>query len=149
MLGDLLTLSTIKVNMECSDWKEAIGVGTGMLVEGGAIEEEYYDVIMDNFKKFGPYMVVAPGIVLSHARPENGVSRLAMSLVILKNPIEFGSKLNDPVKLIITLAAPDNLSHLKALSQLMELFMNSEDMSLMFKASSIEDVIKIINKYSN
>ncbi len=148
MLKDLLTWNNIKVNVECLDWKEAIKLGTQMLIDSGCVEERYYDAIIDNFRDFGPYMVVAPGIVLSHARPENGVKKLSMSLLTLKNPVEFGSESNDPVKLVITLAALDNENHLKALSQLMELFMNSEDMALIFKASNKEDVIEIIGKYS-
>lgn len=148
MLNNLLTWNTIKVNVECSHWTEAIKLGTNLLIENGCVEEKYYDAIINNFKEFGPYMVVAPGIVLSHARPENGVNKLSMSLITLKNPLEFGNTSNDPVKLIITLAAVDNETHLKALSQLMELFMNNEDMSSIFKASNKEDVIEIINKHS-
>jgi mannitol operon transcriptional antiterminator len=148
MLNDLLTWNTIKVNVDCSDWFEAVKVGASLLIENGFVEGRYYEAIIDNFKEFGPYMVVAPGIVLSHARPENGVKKLSMSLVTLKNPVRFGNESNDPVKLIITLAAVDNETHLKALSQLMELFMNSDDMSSIFKASNKEDIVEIINKYS-
>lgn len=148
MLNDLLTWNTIKVNADCSDWMQAIRLGTSLLIDNGYVEERYYDAIINNFKELGPYMVVAPGIVLSHARPENGVKKLSMSLVTLKNGVNFGNEANDPVKLIITLAAVDNETHLKALSQLMELFMNSEDLSSIFKASNKEDVIEIINKYS-
>jgi mannitol/fructose-specific phosphotransferase system IIA component (Ntr-type)/galactitol-specific phosphotransferase system IIB component len=148
MLNDLLTWNNIKINAECSEWMGAIKLGTQLLIENGCVEEKYYDAIINNFKEFGPYMVVAPGIVLSHARPENGVNKLSMSLITLKNPVEFGNKSNDPVKLIITLAASDNETHLKALSQLMELFMNNEDMSSIFKASNKEEVVEIINKHS-
>lgn len=148
MLKDLLTFNTIKVNAECTDWKAAIKLGTQLLIDNGYVEERYYDAIINNFMEFGPYMVVAPGIVLSHARSENGVNKLSMSLITLKNPLEFGNESNDPVKLIVTLAASDNETHLKSLSQLMELFMNSEDMSLIFKATNKEDVLEIINKYS-
>lgn len=148
MLNDLLTWNTIKVNANCGDWMEAIKLGTSILIDNGFVEERYYDAIINNFKQLGPYMVVAPGIVLSHARPEDGVKKLSMSLVTLKNPVEFGNEFNDPVKLVITLAASDNETHLKALSQLMELFMNCDDMDKIFKASNKEDIISIINKYS-
>ncbi|WDU82798.1 PTS sugar transporter subunit IIA [Caloramator sp. Dgby_cultured_2] len=93
-------------------------------------------------------MVIAPGIVLAHARPENGVKKLSMSLITLKNPINFGSELNDPVKLIITLAAIDSKTHLKALSQLMNLLMNTDDLNIIINAKSKEEVLNIINKYS-
>lgn len=148
MLKDLITWKTILLNAECSTWQDAIKLGTDILSENNYIDDRYYDAIMENFKNIGPYMVVAPGIVLSHARPEDGVKKLSMSLVTLKNPVNFGSELNDPVKLIITLAAIDNESHLKALSQLMELFMNSSDMNEIYRAKTKEEIINIVTKYS-
>ena len=92
-------------------------------------------------------MVIAPRIVLSHARPENGVNNTAMSMITLETPIEFGSDLNDPVTLVVTLAASDNSSHMETLAKLMELFMNAEDMDKVFEAASEEELLQIINKY--
>lgn len=149
MLSDLLTQETVRINVDCKDWVEAIKAGTEVLVEKGYVETKYEEAIIENFKTLGPYMVVAPGIVLSHARPENGVNTLSMSLTTLKEPVKFGNETNDPVKLVITVAAVDNETHLKALSQLMELFMNGEDMNVIFTSTNKEDVIKVINKYSN
>jgi mannitol operon transcriptional antiterminator len=148
MLNDLLTFDVIKLNVECSNWKEAIVEGTGLLEEKGCVETRYAEAIIDNFNQLGPYMVVAPGIVLSHARPENGVKRLSMSLITLRNGVKFGNETNDPAKLIITLAATDSESHLKAISQLMELFMNSSDLHAVMDATNKEQVLEIIKKYS-
>lgn len=144
----LLNKEVIKVNIECSDWIEAIKEGTTPLINNGSIDKSYEDAIINNFLKLGPYMVIAPGIVLSHARPENGVNKLSLSLVTLKNPINFGSELNDPVKLVITLAASDNQTHLKALEELMELLMNSKDLNNLMKAEQVEGVIDIVTQYS-
>jgi transcriptional antiterminator/mannitol/fructose-specific phosphotransferase system IIA component (Ntr-type) len=148
MLKDLLCPDVIRLNIVCNDWNEAVKAGTNMLLERGCIDNSYEKAIINNFKKFGPYMVVAPGIALCHARPEDGVKKLSMSLITLKDPIKFGSEMNDPVKLIITLAAVDNDSHLRALSQLMELLMNSEDLKAVQNAKNREEVINIINRYS-
>lgn len=148
MLNDLITLETIKLDVECDDWIEAIKCGTELLINNHCVEKSYSEAILDSLKAYGPYMVVAPGIVLAHARPENGVKKLAMSLITLKKPVEFGSELNDPVKLVITLAASDDESHLNALAQLMELFLDTEDLSRLIKATSKEEVFDIINKYS-
>lgn len=148
MLNHLLNKDVIKLNVECSDWKEAIKTGTALLMDKGYVEKSYEDAIFDNFKELGPYMVIAPHIALSHARPEQGVKKLSMSLVTLKKPVNFGSELNDPVKLVITLAASDNKTHLEALAQLMELFMNSEDLKSLLNADSLDQVIEIINKHS-
>ena len=148
MLDDLLKPEFIKISVECQDWKSALKQGTDILLQHKCVEERYYEEIINNFNDIGPYMVVAPGIVLSHARPEAGVKKLSMSLIILKSPINFGSENNDPVKLIVTIAGTDSESHLKALAQLMELFMNSEDLKKIMDATNKEEVLSIIKNYS-
>lgn len=147
-LKDLITSEVIELNCECRYWEEAIRKGMERLVEKKCVEKSYEEAVIKNIKKQGPYMVVAPGIVLSHAKPENGVNKLSMSLITLKNPVKFGSELNDPVKLIITLAPKDNETHLRALSQLMALFMNDKDLNFILNAKYKEQVIGIIKQYS-
>nr|WP_243414589.1 BglG family transcription antiterminator [Sporosalibacterium faouarense] len=149
MLNDLLKRDVINLNVSCNDWKQAIDKSTHLLIAKGYIEESYREAIYDNFKEMGPYMVVGPGIVLAHARPENGVNKLCMSLITLKEPVDFGHKENDPIKLVITFAAQDNESHLKALSQLMELLMNTEDLETIMNCKDKERVLSIIRKYSS
>lgn len=148
MLKDLLKRDVIELNVECKDWKEAIRKGTQNLIDKGFIEESYTEAIFKSFEENGPYMVVGPGIVLAHARPEDGVNELCMSLITLKEGINFGNETNDPVKLIITFGAVDNESHLKALSQLMELFMNNKDINKIISSTTKDDVLDIIHKYS-
>lgn len=148
MLNDLLKRNTIKLNIESENRTDAILEGTSVLIEKGNIDPTYEQAILNNFKEMGPYMVVAPGIVLAHARPEDGVNEICMSLVTLKNPIKFGHEDNDPVKLIITFAAKDNTSHLKALSQLMELFMNTKDIQTIMETTKKDEVLSVIKKYS-
>ena len=147
MLIDLVTKELINVNVKCSNWQEAIKEGTVLLEKKGYVNSSYNDAIVDNFREFGPYMVIAPGIVLSHARPENGVNETGVSIITLKDPIKFGSELNDPVKLIITLAAKDNTKHLDFLAKLMSLFTDAEDLDRLMNANEVDDVLKIVKKY--
>lgn len=147
LLSNLLSKEVIKLNIKCMDWKDAIRKGSEILINNGFVEERYTEAILNNFEKFGPYMVIAPGMVLSHARPEEGVKKLSMSLMTLKDPIEFGSEMNDPVKLIITLAAIDSEAHMKVIKKLMELLMNPEDLNKLINSEEVEEVIQMINKY--
>lgn len=147
MLGNLVTKDLIRVNEECNDWEEAIEVGAKLLEEKGLIEKIYKDAIINNFNELGPYMVIAPGIVLSHARPEFGVNDTGISIVTLKRGVNFGSVQNDPVKLVVTLASRDNVNHIEALADLMQLLVNADDLNGVLNASSIEDVYEITQKY--
>ena len=148
MLAEMVTVDLIKVQEECNGWKEAIIIGAKMLEDKGFIKPSYKEEIFKNFEELGPYMVIAPGIVLSHARPEAGVIETGVSIMTLKNPVEFGSELNDPVNLIITLAAKDNTGHMGVLAKLMELLMNTDDLNKVINATSIEEVENIIKKYN-
>ncbi|GIM27723.1 PTS ascorbate transporter subunit IIA [Clostridium polyendosporum] len=147
MLKSLIVEDTIGVKVHCRNWEDAIKAGTSLLINKNIITQAYEDAIFKNFAELGPYMVIAPGIVLSHARPENSVKTLSMSLVTLEKPIEFGSECNDPVELIITLAAIDSNSHIAALKDLMDLFMNAKDLTTILKASSKQKILDVINKY--
>lgn len=148
MLGELVTQDVIKVNEKCDNWKDAIGVGVELLESKGIVEDRYKDAIINNFKELGPYMVIAPGIVLSHARPEGGVNKTGISILTLDKPLNFGNEQNDPVKLVVTLAAKDNENHLELLSSLMEMFMNAEDLNGILEADNQNEVYKIIQKYN-
>lgn len=147
LLSTMLNKEVIRLNIKCTDWKDAITKGSEILINKGFVEERYTDAIINNFEKFGAYMVIAPGIVLSHARHDDGVKKLSLSLMTVKDPIVFGNEMNDPVKLIITLAAIDNEAHMKVIKKLMELLMNAEDLNKLMYSEDVEAVIKIINKY--
>ena len=90
--------------------------------------------------------MIALGIALPHARPEDGIKRMCLSLITLKEPVKFGHPQNDPVDFVIALGAVDNKSHVKALGQLAEMLGDQENLKAMRSAQTKEDVLKIIGK---
>lgn len=148
MLKDLLTDKTIRINVNAKNWEEAVKIGGGILVENGFVEPRYVDAMVMNVREIGPYIVIAPGIAMPHARPEDGVKQVCMSLITLMNPVKFGNEVNDPVRLVVCFGAIDNSTHLKALSQLMSLFMDYDYMENLFNAKSVESILAIIGKFS-
>lgn len=75
MLKDLLTKDTIRVNIDAKDWEDAIRKGGDLLEKNDSIEHRYVDGMVETMKEIGPYIVIAPGIAMPHARPESGVKR--------------------------------------------------------------------------
>lgn len=138
----------IKLKEECNDWKEVVFKGVGLLEENGFVNEIYKKKIIEKFYEFGPYMVIAPEIVLLHARPEDGVIKTGLSILTLKNPINFGSELNDPVKLVFSFCSIDNKDHMVLLSNLMKLLMSKDDVENLINENNIENVKKIIEKFN-
>lgn len=148
MLKDLLRKENILLDVEVNNWEEAIRKGANILLLQEKIEERYINSIVNMVKKLGPYMAIAPGLLLSHAKPEDGVKELSMSVIRLKTPVNFGSKSNDPIKLIFTLATADRRSHLSALSQLSRFFMNQSDLQSLMDCQTSDEATALFEKYS-
>jgi PTS system ascorbate-specific IIA component len=90
---------------------QAILFTGNLLVESGRVKPEYSQAMLEAIEIFGPYIVIAPGIALAHAKPSKLVISSGMSLVVPAEPIAFGSERNDPVSLVFGLAAIDHESH--------------------------------------
>lgn len=148
MLMDLITEDTIDLNVEANTWEEAVRKGGELLIKHEAIENRYIDAMINSVKEIGPYIVIAEGIAMPHARPEDGALKVAMSLITLQKPIEFGNADHDPVKLVISFCSIDSKTHLRALSELMVLLENEEYISRIIDAKSKGEVIKVIEECS-
>ena len=146
-LYDLLTEDTVVVKASVLDWKDAIRKAGELLLNIAAIELRYIDAMIKFSEEHNAYIVIAPGIALAHARPEEGVKRTCLSLITLKEPVRFGPPQNDPVDLVVTLGAPDNKSHIKALEQLAEILIDQENVERIRNAQTKKDVLKIIGKH--
>lgn len=147
MLTTLLTPKVIQVVESASDWQDAIQIACNPLINNKFIEPRYVDAIIKSHEKIGPYYVLGPGIAMPHARPEDGVNQLSLGLTVIKQGIEFGSEGNDPIKLLIVLAATDSNSHIGAIAKLAELFDNQEDINSIMQSENVDDILKIIAKY--
>lgn len=145
MIEKILTKDFVRTGVSASDWKGAIHEGVKPLLEKGYIEERYEEAILENFKELGPYMVIAPGVVLSHARPENGVVQMGMSIVNLLEGVKFGHETNDPVYLVITLAASDNTSHLELLRELMGILMEDTKLHTLKFEKDLQKVLALFH----
>ena len=107
-----------KTGVVVSDWHAAIRAACHPLVEAGAFEQRYEDRCVANVEEMGPYIVLAPGIALAHARPEDGVRALGLSIAVLEHPVLFGHEANDPVDLVFAFGSPDKDAHIGLLSAL-------------------------------
>ncbi|WP_158603063.1 PTS sugar transporter subunit IIA [Jiangella rhizosphaerae] len=108
------------VDVRAGDWRGAVHAACAPLVSAGALEPRYPERCIAIAEKHGPYMVLAPGIALAHARPEDGVLRLCLSAAVLASPVEFGHDQNDPVDVVLAFGSPDDAAHLSLLQNLAE-----------------------------
>lgn len=147
MLSDYLTANTIRLNLEVDSWQSAVRAAGELLVQAGKCTPAYVEAMVDAVNELGPYMVLAPGLALAHARPESGMLAMGLSLVSLATPVEFGSVENDPVSLIIGFGGTDSHSHIHMLSSLASFLGEDSHQELLKHARSVTEVLAAIQGY--
>lgn len=103
---------------EVLGWEDGVRRACGLLVELGSAQESYADACVASLHANGPYIVLAKGLALAHARPDQGALGLGLSLVRLTEPTAFGHPTNDPVDLVFAFSTPDDGGHLVMLRTL-------------------------------
>ncbi|MGL5285039.1 MAG: PTS sugar transporter subunit IIA [Aeromonas sp.] len=112
----LIDNDSVLLNAKAANWREAIKLGTDMLIASGAVEPRYHEAIISSIEKMGPYIVIAPQFAMPHARPENGVNRTAFALVTLSTPVHFEGE-DEPVDVLVTLAGSTSDEHMEGLME--------------------------------
>lgn len=147
-VGRLRQSNTIAVKQPVTDWEEAVRVGGRLMVEAGLVETRYIDTIIANHKEMGPYFVIAPGIAMPHAKPENGVIKTGYAVVTLSTPVEFGDEDNDPVDLLIFAGAIDREEHnQEAVPQIAELCDSERFIDALRNALDVEAVHGVLAEF--
>ncbi|OGO59387.1 MAG: hypothetical protein A2V85_08635 [Chloroflexi bacterium RBG_16_72_14] len=146
-LGGLLPESAITIGARAADWREAIRAAGRALVASGATSDAYTDEMIATVETLGAYIVIAPGIALAHSRPSPAVHRAGMCLVTLARPVEFGHRTNDPVSLVVGLAAPDDEGHVSALATLADFLTDEGRRAALLRAGDPRTVRSLIAAY--
>ena len=146
-LLDLMPPEAMIVGAPANDWRDAIRLAGDALARGGATTPDYTDQMIATVEQLGPYIVIAPGLALAHSRPSEAVKSTGLSWVGLSTPVEFGSKKNDPVHLVIGLAALDHEAHLVAMQQLARLVSDKERLTMLASLTDVEAVRAAIEDF--
>ncbi|MCT8663857.1 PTS sugar transporter subunit IIA [Glaesserella parasuis] len=149
----LIENNSIKLHQSASNWEEAIKIGTDLLVAAGTIEPRYYDNIVSKIKEMGPYIILAPGLAMPHARPEEGVIKTSFALVTLETPIYFDGE-DEPVDVLLTLAGRDSDQHMQGLMEITQVLDDPDsdtgvDLDKIRRCKTAEDVYAVIDAALN
>ena len=134
----------IVLQARADDWRDAVRLAGDALVDSGCATAEYTDAMIRMVDDHGPYIVIAPGLALAHARPGPEVRRDGLSVVTLQTPVAFGHAHNDPVRVVVGLAvhAPD--AHLTSVAALANVFNDSSAIAAIADATTRDDVRAIL-----
>ena len=147
LLQDLLSEDNVSFRYPAETWEDVIRHGGQLMVDAGFTDPTYTEAMIDVVRDMGPYIVLAPGLAMPHARPEMGAKQVGAALVTLEKPIDFGSPENDPVSVAIFLCAPNKDEHIQLLTDIATLFEDEEFLDAAVNFESIEDVQSFLGEH--
>jgi mannitol/fructose-specific phosphotransferase system IIA component (Ntr-type)/galactitol-specific phosphotransferase system IIB component len=142
--SEVITKGSIRTKVETLQPVDVIDQVGGLLLEMDAIWPSYIKAMKNLYTLYGPYMVIAPNTALLHAGPEMGSKRLAISLITLEKPIEFGHKTYDPIKIAMAFSSPVNSVHTNTLSDVFTFFAIPENREKILAAGGPEEILAIL-----
>ncbi|WP_030259862.1 PTS sugar transporter subunit IIA [Streptomyces violens] len=143
-LSELIPAEAVRLDVAAADWREAVRAAGDLMVATGTSTGEYTTEMIENVEENGPYIVIAPGFAFAHARPSPAVLKTGMSWVRLAEPVEFGHEANDPVSLVVGLAAQDSGAHTEAMAALARLLGDPETERALREARTPEAVHAVL-----
>lgn len=145
----LIESKTIAVACTARDWEEAVRIGGRMMIDAGLIDDRYVQTMISNHREIGPYFIVAPGIAMPHAKPENGVLKTGYALVTLASPVEFGDEENDPVDVLIFAGAANREEHnQEAVPQIAELCDSEKYVHALRNARNNDEAVSVLQDFA-
>ena len=147
LLQDLLSEDNVSFHYPAETWEDVIRHGGQLMVDAGFTEPTYTEAMIDVVRDMGPYIVLAPGLAMPHARPVMGAQQVGTALVTLEKPIDFGSPENDPVSVAVFLCAPNKEEHIQLLTDIATLFEDEEFLDAAVNFESIEDVQAFLSEH--
>ena len=138
---------SILLQAQAETWQDAVKLGVDLLVKADVVEPRYYQAILDGVAQHGPYFVIAPGLAMPHGRPEEGVKSTGFSLVTLTTPWVFTHEDNDPVDILITMAAVDATTHQEVgIMQIVKLFEDEANFDRLRACRTAQEVLDLIDR---
>ncbi|MFE3572911.1 PTS sugar transporter subunit IIA [Lysinibacillus sp. NPDC059133] len=134
----------IALDVELTSPEEAIQFAGNLLLQSNSVEQSYVEEMINGYKKFGSYIVLAPNIAIPHARPEFGVNEQCIAFVRVKTPLSFGHPQNDNVKLIIPIGGVDKQFHLDMLRDLSAVLMNEDKVTRLKESTDTMEIYNIL-----
>ncbi|CAN5299492.1 PTS sugar transporter subunit IIA [soil metagenome] len=139
-----LPLDAVQVGATAENWRAAVRLAGDALVRSGAAKPAYADEMIRMIDEHGPYVVIAPGLALAHARPGPAVLADGLAIVTLATPVDFGHPHNDPVSVVLALAVASADRHLAAVAGIANVFNDSSAIADLAAATTPDEVLQIM-----
>lgn len=123
-LLNFITEDRVIFKKNLNNYKEAIELLGNNMMTRNSIKKDYIKDILNNIKKYGPYIVIENGIAIPHSNSIKNVNKIDISILILEEEIYF----NDEkfANMFFCFSSPDKDSHLPLLNDFYNLILIPE-----------------------
>lgn len=135
--------NAIVLGARARHWRDAVAIAGEALTRSGAARAAYTAEMVRMIEDNGPYVVVAPGLALAHARPGPEVVTDGLAVVTLDEPVRFGHPHNDPVTVVLGLATARTEDHLGAVAAVANVFNEAGVTERLAAATTLDEVREI------
>lgn len=141
-LADVLTAERVTWSQAIVSWQDAIRQAARPLISDHSIAPGYVQAMIECVETHGSYIFLTPDIALAHARPEQGVEQLSLSVYVSRPGVVFPQ--GKSARMIVVLAPIDQKSHMTILTELLELVRNQPVLEMIFQAVDRDEVYRWI-----
>ncbi|TWI59314.1 BglG family transcription antiterminator [Halalkalibacter nanhaiisediminis] len=141
-LTDFIIPETVILEESVEIWQDALSIASQPLLDRGNITENYVETMKTQYSEMTPNIVLRLNIAIPHARPIDGVNKVGMSLLRIKDGLTF--KDQEKVHFIVVIAAIDKHQHLNALLQLMKLAEMNDVLEEMLHAPNSNELVNLV-----
>ena len=139
-----LPKAAITVGANAADWRDAVGLAAKALARADLVRPAYAADMVRMIEEHGPYIVVAPGLALAHARPGPRCLAYGMSVVTLATPVAFGHPHHDPVRVVVGFSSTTPEEHLAGVAAVANVFNDETIVDRLAAAADPAGVLAIL-----
>jgi len=141
VIAELLSPSSVRLGQVAPDWEAAVRQVGGLLVDAGAVEDDYVDAMVERERDVAPTFV-GEGVAIPHGTlaSRSLIRRDALCAVQFPAGVDWQG---DRVVLCIGIAARGDL-HVPVLAQLAELLMEPDRAESLRQAGTAEQLLALL-----
>ncbi|MGX7198164.1 BglG family transcription antiterminator [Enterococcus olivae] len=141
-LVDFLSLNRIFIVDNVKDYQEAIRLAAKPLLKDGSITKGYIKKVIESHDFSDPYTILGERVAIPHATPKEGVKKIAISMLLVKEGVNFSNE--QQVNVVFLLAPIDRKQHNQAILDILTVAENNELINLLLLENRKTDILRLL-----
>lgn len=141
-LVDFLSLNRIFIVDNVKDYQEAIRLAAKPLLKDGSITKGYIKKVIESHDFSDPYTILGERVAIPHATPKEGVKKIAISMLLVKEGVNFSNE--QQVNVVFLLAPIDRKQHNQAILDILTVAENNELIDLLLLENRKTDILRLL-----